>query len=664
MKCVGKLSLLVIVSGSCLLHLGGCSVQVKGRPRPLVKMGRVRGELELSMEEYTDESTSSGTTQKDVTRIFEEELRLETQGDVYHPNLMTYFAMLGLGLKQQSFDSNGETDSVSGTFSRYQVNMNFLPLKPYPFSVNFSKSDTLAPRRFRSPLRVETSSVGAAMKLRVPDWPMAISWTSTQTEQTSGDPDDANLYARSSETLSYELLHDFSEYSHLDFRADWDKNSQKRGSSSNDTSTGRYRLEHDLAFGSDRQHRLDSSLGFLDKSGDFATQTLHWSENLILNHSDSFSTFYNGVFSMSTFSSATSQTTAGTAGFYHRLYDSLVTRGDVFTSSTEFGSDSNTTWIGGGLQFDYTRSNPWGRLSSEYSIRLANTEQSGESGTAFVIDESHTADTLTEFTLDERNIDLSSIVVTDSTGTDIYTEGDDYTVTVVGDQVEILADDTGVTLPNITDGQELLVDYFFEIVGSTEEDTVDQSFRIEQEFDNGLSLYYSHDRRDEQITSSVDTAATPDDFRKNTVGVGYKTKRILLRAEHSRLTSPQDSVGSTRLSANYTWPLTPGTLLTAGVSQSWVESEGDNDPTETSLFKAKGRIKARLSKHLRLLGDAQWRNENSTDSGRTAGLEMGIAVEYIYRALSLKAGWDSYSLDRRDTQTNSSTFYFRLIRRF
>ena len=110
--------MLAVVSGSLLLHLGGCSVNVAGKPRPLVRMGRVGGELELSMEEYTDESMSFGTSEKDVSTIFEEELRLETQGDVYHPNLMTYLVMIGFGLKQQSFDSSGQTGSPSGNVKR------------------------------------------------------------------------------------------------------------------------------------------------------------------------------------------------------------------------------------------------------------------------------------------------------------------------------------------------------------------------------------------------------------------------------------------------------------------------------------------------------------------------------------------------------------------
>ena len=477
---------MVILVGSAILHLAGCSVQVRGKPRPLVRLGNVGGELELSMEEYKDESTSSGLSQEDTSTIFEEELRLETQGDVYHPNLMTFLGMIGLGLKQQSFETTQGSDSSTGNLTRYQLNMNFLPLKPYPFSVNFSKSDDLIPRRFLGPLRVETTTAGASMRLRIPDWPMTFSWASSESVQTDDVSDGGDLFARSADRFSYELLHDFSERSHLTFRSDWDDISSRHGSSSSDSSTGRYRLEHEFDFGSNRQHRLDSSLRFVDKAGDFQSQTLDWSENLLLKHSDRFASFYNTVFSTSTFGSATIQTMAGTAGFNHRLYNNLNTRVDAFASKTEFGSDSYTTFYGGNLRFDYSRGNPWGTLSSAYSIRLTSEENSGETGSAFVIDESHTADVLNEFTLDERNIDVSSIVVTNSTGTDVYTEGDDYTITVVGDQVEILADDIGVTLPNITDGQELLIDYFFEIVGTTQEDSVEQYFRIEQDFDNGI----------------------------------------------------------------------------------------------------------------------------------------------------------------------------------
>ena len=136
-----------------MLPLGGCTVQVRGQRRPLVSMSRIKGQLELSMEEYTNESKSSLASTKTVNTIFEEELTLLTHGSVYHENMMTYLAMLGLGFSQRSFDLGTDEFKTDSEFTRYRLNTRFLPLKPYPFSINLSQTETLMSRRFLSPLR-------------------------------------------------------------------------------------------------------------------------------------------------------------------------------------------------------------------------------------------------------------------------------------------------------------------------------------------------------------------------------------------------------------------------------------------------------------------------------------------------------------------------------
>lgn len=626
-------------------------------------MGRISGEAELSMENYDNEFKSSGTSQKDGTTIFEEKLRLETQGDLYHQNLMAYSAAIILGLNQQSFESDGETDSSSGDFIGYEVDTNWLPLKPYPFRINLSRTDSVVPRRFRSPLRVEDTAEGFSMKLRVPDWPMVFSWSRSDTLQDSDLGDISDMFERSTERWSYTLQHDFSEQSHLVFRSDLDKISQNSGGLSYDVDTARHRLEHDYFFGDNRQHHLDSSLLFVDKSGNFDSQRLNWTENLILTHSENFATFYNTVFATDTFSGSQSRTIAGAAGLNHRLYKNLLTSFDVFASKTDFDGGNETNWHGGELRFDYTRNNPWGRLSSEYSINMTFRERFGETGSAFVIDEAHVFNDPFVITLNERNIDTSSIVVTDITGLIVYVVDQDYTITVVGDRVELTIDPLEGTIPDISDGQTLLVDYFFDVTGTVKEDTVRQDFRIEQDFDNGLSVFYAHRRRDEQVDSDVDPTITSNEFTNHTFGAAYRRGGATLRAEHSRTDATLDSTDSTRLSANYIWLLSPGTTLSAGVSQSWIDTTGVTS-RETSLFKARGRIRSRLNRNVKISANADWRNEDSTDQGKTEGLTLGADLEYDYRAFNFTAGWEINSLDRRDTESSDSMFYLRLIRRF
>ena len=78
-----------------------------------------------------------------------------------------------------------------------------------------------------------------------------------------------------------------------------------------------------------------------------------------------------------------------------------------------------------------------------------------------VVDESHIFNDPFPITLDNLNIDILSIFVTDNTGLSIYTEGDDYTITQIADSTQLNITPLGVTVPNIIDGQGLLVDYIY-----------------------------------------------------------------------------------------------------------------------------------------------------------------------------------------------------------
>jgi len=663
---VVKPLLIAAATAIIMLCLTGCAVQVAGKRRPLVRAERIGGELELSMNRHKDETqASTGPKRKNTATIFEETLRLKAQGDVFHPRLMTYAALLGLGLNQQRLKSDVQSDNLSGTITSYGLTMNCLPRKPYPFSINTGRTESIVPRQFVSPLHLEDSHTAVTSRLRIPDWPMTISWSTNELKQDSDFANIDDSFKRTTDRLNYSLMHDFSERSHLSFRSDVDKLQQESRTSSREIRTDRHRLLHDFNFGSDEQHHLDSSASFVDKSSDFDSQTLSLRESLTMAHSQSFSTFYSGHSSKSTFASTKNETLGGTAGLNHRLYRNLLTTFSLSTTESEFGSGSDSTTRGGNLKFNYFRNNPWGKLTSLYSVSLTKLKSSGGTGTGIATDESHVFTDPLAVALEKRLIVTDTIVVTNSDGTELYTEGidGDYTIRHVGDYIELVIDTTDTDLPNISDGQVLLVDYLYEVEDSRQEDSTNQSFRIAQAFKNGLSVYYYRRRRDREVDSSLLPEVTSNDFRGETFGTTYRKKHLSLRAQHSRTVSSENSVNSDTLSARNIWPMDPRTSLSAGVSQAWVESQGDNS-RKTSLFKANGKIRTRLTNHIKLSARTEWRNEDSSDIGKTKGLTMGVALEYRYRQLSLETGWDSYMLDRSSTETNNSIVYIRLIRRF
>ncbi len=658
--------IMLLVSALCfvMMHLVGCVVRVRGKRRPLVRVGKIKSELELEVLQQEDElKSSSGSSRKNASTSVTEELRVLAQGDVFHPQVITYLASAGLGFTQQSFKTNNETDSFNGNLTSYGLSMNCLPLKPYPFGLNFNRANSLVARRFSSPLRVESSSEGFFTKLKIPDWPMRFSWSNNRIKQDSDISTSDDSLDRTSEKLSYSLMHDFSDYSHLTFRSDIDKLSQKAGGVEKDMTTGRHRLEHEHDFGSSKQHNLDSTGSFVEKSGLFDSKTYEWSEGLRLGHSEQFQTYYNANFSRSEFLSFESERIGGLAGFRHRLYRNFSTNFNLFTNRSEFGSNSSSTSTGGKLRFDYFRNNPWGRLTSLYSINMTRLESQSDSGTDIVNDESHVFTEPFPITLDQRNVDTDSIIVTNSTGTEIYTEGDDYTISVDGDQVQLNVTTMGIIFPDVNDGQVLLVDYLFVVVEEREEDSTLQSFRIAQEFTNGLSMFYGHRELDRDTESSVETSVTDSDFKEDNFGLGYKKRNLMLRAEHNRTVSSRNSVQSNVLLGSNTWQLTSHTSFMGRISQTWVDSSGTND-RKTTLFKLDGKLKTRIGKHLKLSGRAEWRDEDNSDIGRTRGLRMGASLTYNYRDLSVETGWDSYLLERPVTETTNTLYYLRVIRRF
>ena len=658
-------ALLVAAVCPVVLYMVGCSVRVQGRRRPLVRAERIHGELILSTEEQKEEWETSRRKQENASSLRSEELRLRTKGDVFDYRLMSYLVSVGLGVDQQTFESEAGNGSSSGNLNSYHLNMSFLPLKPYPFSIDTSKTETIAPRRFRSPLRLETTSNGFFGKLRVPDWPMTFSWNENVIDQSSDFAGNTDFFTRTTERFSYSVIHDFSERSHLDFRSDLDEISQEGVSFSRNMKTWQNRLQHDLNFGSASQHYLSSSVYLVDRTGDFESQTLSWQESLRLRHSSTFSTFYNVFYTKNTLDIAESQTLGGVVGFTHRLYDNLNTSFNVFASKSEFGGSSESNWRGGELKFDYYRNNPWGRLTSEYSARITSVESTGATGTGVVTGEPHTFTDPFPVILEKRGVVIDSIVVTNTAGTEIYTEGadGDYIVREVGDEIELVIDTADADLPNIVDGQDLLVDYLFEVENFNEEDALYQRFRIEQEFKNGVSVFYSHRSNETQLDSSRATPLSDREYKTDTFGMQYRNNYITLRAEHSDTQSNENSSQSDHLSASTFWPVTSKTSLHGRLSQTWVESRGEH-PRETALFKAEAGVKSRLSKFLRLTADAELRKEDSSDFGRIEGTRFGVAVEYNRRALSLRAGYDQYFLERRNTDTATSRFYVRIIRKF
>jgi hypothetical protein len=652
--------LLALCAGGILLK--GCSVNVGGKQRPLVRHDRIKAELETVAERRTDEQGTSGNKRESTTKVFEERIRLKTEGDVYHPDFLLYSGAVGLGLAQQSIDSDDESGRHSETLDDYSVFAQLLRGKIYPTTFYASKSEELISRQFLGALRTERKNRGASLSLRPEDWAMTFQYTASQTGQDGLSSFARDFFQRDDERFRYSLSHDFSELSHLSFDFDRTEVSQRSVGASIETNTDRYTMLHDLIFGGEEQHRLDSFLSYVDQAGSFDFENLQLEERLRLRHTGSFLTNYELRFTDSNRQAIRNKEVRGQGGFEHRLYESLVTTANVFASETDLDTQGDLTQRGGTFALNYRKNNPWGTLFATYTAGLTESEQSGGAGTGIVIDESHTFTDPLPITLNRVNIDTSSIVVTDNTGLNTYTLGDDYTITETNGRVQLNMTTLGIAPPNVSDGQEILVDYNFFIEPEREEDTVRHNFTIRERFKNGLSVYYAHRRQDEDVSSTI-TEITPDEFRVNTVGTDYLNKGLFLQAEYSEEESTQIPSTSKKLQGKYSWPISTNTNVSFRVLNHWLDF-GEPDKRDVELFKSGAEIFSRLTKECSTSTRADYRDEDDTRFGTTRGFQFNYELQYNFRQLSISTGVEFNLLNRRNDEIDGSFIYIKLKRFF
>ena len=644
-----------------VMMLAGCTVNVRGRQRPLVRTDGIRGELEAVVEHRSDEQGTDTTRRESDTEVFEERVRLMTKGDIYDPDFVHYDASVGVGLAQQHFDSETESGWDHETLDEYDLFAQFLRAKPLSGTVNAGKSEDLIARQFLGSLRTERESEGGSLFYRSSEWPMTFQYSNNEVSQDGLSALTGDFFRREDERFRYSVNHNFSEASRARFDFDRTDSIQESIGAVVDTETDTYTFSHDYGFGGDKQHRLDSFLNFVDQTGSFEYENLRWQERLRLQHTPDLSSEYDLRYTALERETLSSEEIRAQAGIEHHLYESLVTKADAFVSETDLSDQGTLDQQGAVLGLNYRKTNPWGMLLSTYSGSYTMSEQSGGGGTGVVIDESHTATEVFPVQLDRTNIDVPSIRVKDSGG-NFFQEGDDYTITESEGRVWLNITTLGAVPPNFTEGQTFFVDYTFFVEPEREEDTLRQNFTVRQRFSNGTSLYYAYRRQDQDVSSTL-ADITPDEYTVNTIAADYTHKGLFLLAEYSEEESTQIPSTSTRLRGQYRWQLGPATSASAGVSHQWLDF-GAPDARDVELLKADVKIFSRLSDAYSVSVGADFRDEDDTRFGTTRGFQLDTELQYRYRQVSAQLGAELDFLRRRDDEINSVFLYLQVQRRF
>jgi hypothetical protein len=277
--------------------------------------------------------------------------------------------------------------------------------------------------------------------------------------------------------------------------------------------------------------RLNTYLRFFEEVNGQTLRNLTGSTAFDWKHSDDLRTRYSfsGRWNDSNVQTATNLDSS----FFlnHELYDSLETRIEI-VGRLEDATFRTRYELGASIAPNYLKNlGDWGRLSVLVAPRVSVVSNRLEENTAFVFDERHVMVDTQPSVLREQDIIASSIVVTDENGF-VYQQGSlgDYIVNQLNGGLETQLVRTPIS--TIADGQLVLVDYEFELIGDN--DTLSTGVNINSTLDflDYWSAFGSYDNVDYHVLSGDKDALRLNSYDHYRFGLRYQGAWLTARAEY------------------------------------------------------------------------------------------------------------------------------------
>ncbi|MBL8491483.1 MAG: hypothetical protein JNM82_11945 [Rhodocyclaceae bacterium] len=441
---------------------------------------------------------------------FRQELFLLTHSYVYHPNFLSLD--VGGGPILDAATTSTESAGQKGRSLLYNLTAraSFLRDKPYRGAIFF---DHLNPTVALSPgqiLTQENTRYGIDLALLPPatNTPLNLD---AQRSETTGSGTDMVVRDRS-ERLNFRASRAFGEAGTTEFRYQSGRQDSASGNPrfailpTRSSSEG-MGFDTRLRFGDGRRYEIthlinqDSQRFDLGAGGIPDRRDLRMITDLRARHSDALQTYltHNRSESIQGANSATLNSLAG--GMAWRADEHLATAASLRTDdnrTTQFLLRSRTA--DGSLQYQAPLAGGTGTAGASW--RLENRDQQAFAAQATVFGERATLTGLATFGLGQPRVVGGTVLVSNLARTQIYVEGIDYALSLVGLQTRIQRLVGG----SILDGQEVLLDYAYDVGGTYGVRQADRSLSLGWNYRSFLSVWYRHLDVRPTLTSGLPTS--------------------------------------------------------------------------------------------------------------------------------------------------------------
>lgn len=582
--------------------------------------------------------TNSGVeTSKDVRPTFQEELKLNTSSYIYHPNLLKIDIGGSLLLDQSSYESISSETSTDKELINFNSSFNFLEKKPYPVTLYYNQQNPSTTAGVADRFIQENIRYGIDAALMKPISPILISLKayrqSLQGEGADQIVDDEKqeatlrLYSAPAPGTHMELTHKESQLL---------SNSGSLSSSSpiieRQTDRSQTIFTSQNVFGSNKGIKLTTNLTRNTQDQYPAIDEISFSPSLSWKHNKTLDSFYRFNIVDSTEVDIDKDLKKLNTGVNYRA--GLMNTGFSLRVEDNVTSKIDSSHTGLRYNFSYKAPVSTGKIKFQFNSQYDIRDQITNEDYVEVYGESHVLDGISLVNLNRDYIDILTIDVSNESRTQVFVEGIDYEITVLGVQTRIVR----VIGGSILDGQTVLVDYRYETGGTFAYDMATNNMNVNWAILKSFDVYLRYsdtyiNRLDgsPSITLNSLTSVTVGMRANKSLTTGIKVGGEIYQENRDEDINPYTKKN---IEAFIEMPLPQLTNLR--VSASRVIQENENFDEDTDSEDLTIRIKSRPW----LRGSMSWESSYKNDVGGTTTrlmLRHRLRLTWKVRQLSLGA---------------------------
>jgi hypothetical protein len=610
---------------------------VIGQRRTYEKAYFTRPEFALDLRGIyqRDDNTTEASNTTSNQYIFEQFLEARTQGYILSPNFFDLSLYAGAGLSESfiNVDTDGSksSDQNTGTLYEWDFRGTFQPNGQTPLSLYSRREQGWIFRDFGPALQTTTTDTGAALDIRSHNAPTRFGVSHLESEQSGLEDIDDFTYVRDAFDWHTTYLATANQTWNWDYN--FSRVSQE-GVIEQKFDTHDARLGHEVVFGANGRHSLNSTVNYYQQSGDADLQRFRWDERLRLRHTDDFRTKYDYTFEHDDIGGINRTRHRAAAGFTHDLFDSLTTTGNAGVQYTS-AEDAENREIFAGINWLYKKQVPLGLFSAD--LGLAWSKQDAEASTVVtqVIDQPAAFSDSQPIVIVGTNVNPNTLVITDPSGLILYQEGLDYTVQQFADRVEI----DRIIGGRIANAGAVLLDY--QLTPLPAATTTSNSFATGVRYDfeqgplKGLTLFGRYARSNQDIETDQPTAFAPNEFTDIVYGLQYRFWNVTLGAEHQDHDSTINPFEADRLFARYSQRVRQDTLL--GLNAAYTSIDYFEPINQVDLTTASAQLVYNFTRKLTASMTLLYRYEDDRDRGVTTGFEEQFELRWRHRQTQVYA---------------------------